>query len=137
VCNVKGGSLLDMTREDRLTEKAKMVTLHLEKIRECMRAEDYATLKKLHYNVGVLYEKMSYVSQAIYHYLSALYFGINVAKSEEKGDDLEFQIIAGIKRNAHSYDDEMTDYIYRRNQNKTNIFDVDKFKRLVAEYIAL
>lgn len=128
---------------------AVMITLLLQKIPALKKKDDFVGVKNLHYDIGYLYEEGGYSPQAMYHYLTSLYYEIcgleyyddfiKYIENEQSAKALEElysytyinpQLMSGIERMKDTFYDDMVDAIYKNNPISINICNKDKFKEL-------
>lgn len=132
-----------------------MITLLLKKIEFFRNEDDYASVRESHMEIAKLYEALSMKPQALYHYLSFLYFQINgleyyddfigcisgaitaeELKNKYAGVYISVDVINKIKKLGDIYFDDMADRVYEKNKISINLCNKENFKRLVKEIIS-
>ena len=133
---------------------AVMVTLLLKQIPEHKKRDDFIGVKNLHFDIGYLYEYGGYRPQAMYHYLTSMYYEtcgleyydnfLKYIDKKQTAKELERlysytyispQIMNGIKRVKDTFCDEMVDKIYKDNPISINICNKENFKELACAII--
>lgn len=131
-----------------------MITLLLKKIEIYKMNDDYVGVKNLHYEIGELYEKLSYYPQAMYHFLTSLYYEVSgleyydqftkymegscTKKELERVYSytcIDPKLIIALENIKDAYIDEMTDTIFNNNLLRINLCSKEMFKKLVISII--
>lgn len=131
-----------------------MITVLLKKIKTLKEQDRYEAVKNLHFDIASLYELLGYRPQAMYHYLTTLYYETSgleyydkflgfiarrsTAKEMEKLYSytcIDPQIVAGIKRMKDSYVDEMIDKVFETNPISINLCLKEKYGELVTDIV--
>lgn len=129
-----------------------MIELLREKVDEYRKKDDYEAVKKLHLDIAVLYESISFPLQALHHYLIVLYFDVSGLeyydlmlryvngreKMEKVKNSFDFvyirpEVESGIKRLKDSYDKSIIDWIYENNKISINLCNKSHFVALVED----
>lgn len=135
--------------------EAVMITLLRGKINLLKAADDFTAVKELHVEVAKLYERLGMKPQAVYHYLTFLYFQtsgleyydrfiayINGKISKDQlalsfaGIYINFDMINMLNDSGEIYYEEMSQRVYDENPIRLNICTKNNFKQLVGEIIA-
>ncbi len=135
--------------------EAVMITLLRGKINSFRAADDFRAVKELHFEVAKLYENLGMKPQAVYHYLTFLYFQtsgleyydrfvayINGKISKDQlaasfaGIYINFDMINMLKDSEEIYYEEMSERVYDENPIRLNICTKNDFKKLVREIIS-
>lgn len=140
--------------KEKQSFEAIMITVLLKKIK-CLKDEDrFEAVKNLHFDIATLYEQLNYQPQAMYHYLTALYYETSglehydsflrfiAKKSTAKEMErlysytcIDPQIIAGIKRMKDNYQDDMVDKIFEKNPISINLCVKEKYRELASDIV--
>lgn len=131
-----------------------MITLLLKKIDICKMNDDYMGVKNLHFEIGKLYEMLSFFPQAMYHFLTSLYYEVSgleyydqftkymegscTKKELERVYSYTYidpKLIIALENIKDTYIDEMTDTIFNNNLLRINLCSKEMFKKLVISII--
>lgn len=131
-----------------------MISLLLKKVELAKQNDNYMAVKNMHSDIAELYEQTEYKPQALYHYLTAMYYEVSGLEYYDKFleyisgecDAKELKacydyayiapnLIKGVSRLKESYIEEMVDKIYMKNAININLCRIDKFKELVNSIV--
>lgn len=131
-----------------------MIALLLKKIKDFKLQDDFIAVRNSHFDIAGLYEQIGYKPQAMYHYLTALYYETSgleyydtflkyiakkcTAKTMEQlygFTCIDPQIITALIRLKDNYTEDMIQRIFEKNPININLCTEEKFKELAESII--